>query len=115
MNLTLSTGWSPKSYLVAGVLILALVLGPAAGVASADPDGPNHGCVEHPVGSAEYNEECNTGPAASAAPSTAPAPAVPSTAPAPTVLPNTGGVSLLAISAIVLLVGGGLLVRRVIR
>lgn len=122
MNVSLDTAGFLERYLIAGVIALALVLGPAAGMASADVDGPNHGCVEHPAGSEEYNEECNTGPAATA-PATAPATAAPS-APAPatapaaptpassaaptTLLPDTGGVALTALAGAALLSIGAL-------
>lgn len=106
MNVTLGTArFLLNPYLIAGVLALAFVLGPAAGMVSADVDGPNHGCVEHPVGSQEYNEECNAGPAA-AAPATTPAttPAAPSAA----ALPDTGGVALLPLAGAALLSIGAL-------
>lgn len=109
INVTLDTARFLKRYLIAGVIALAFVLGPTAGMASADVDGPNHGCVEHPVGSQEYNEECNTGPAAATAPATA-APSAPATAPAApaTSLPDTGGVALLPLAGAALLITGAL-------
>ena len=108
MNVTIDTARFVNRYLIAGVLALALVLGPAAGMASADVDGPNHGCVEHPVGSDEYNEECNAGPAATAsATASATAPATASAAPAAS-LPDTGGIALLPLAGAALLSIGAL-------
>lgn len=109
MNVTLGTARFLNRYLIAGVLALAFVLGPAAGMVSADVDGPNHGCVEHPVGSQEYNEECNAGPAA-AAPATTPdtTSAAPPAAPSAVTLPDTGGVALLPLAGAVLLSIGAL-------
>lgn len=111
MNVTLDRAPFLNRYLIAGVLALALVLGPAAGMASADVDGPNHGCVEHPVGSAEYNEECNAGPAATgsaAASEYATAPAAPAPAAPAAPLPATGGVALLPLAGAALLSIGAL-------
>lgn len=118
MNVSLDTAGFLERYLIAGVIALALVLGSAAGMASADVDGPNHGCVEHPAGSEEYNEECNTGPAATApatatpsapAPATAPAAPTPASSAAPTtLLPDTGGVALTALAGAALLSIGAL-------
>jgi outer membrane biosynthesis protein TonB len=55
-------------------------------------------------------------PAPKAAPAPAPAPApIAAPAPAPKALPPTGGVSLFALGAGTLLVGGGLLARRIIK
>lgn len=114
MNLALDRRWFLKRCLIAGILAFALALGPAVGMASADVDGPNHGCVEHPVGSDEYNEECNTGPAAAPAP--APSPSTPAPAPAtvptaPTAsLPDTSGVAFLPLAGAALLIIGALTV-----
>lgn len=54
MNLALDTGSSWKRYLIAGALALALVLGPAAEMASAEP--ARHECREHGKGSQECRE-----------------------------------------------------------
>ncbi len=54
MNLTLDSGGRLKRYLIAGILALALVLGPAAGMASAEP--AKHECREHGKKSQECRE-----------------------------------------------------------
>ena len=99
-----------------------------AGGAEAKVDCPD-GIIESKAGGVVAKTDCEPAPPPPPAPKAAPAPApkvapapapapAPGPAPAPAApkqLPASGGASLLALGAGALLVGGGLLVRRIVR
>jgi hypothetical protein len=92
----------------------------AGGPAGANADANcNNGIIDSKAGGVEAKAPCKPppppppAPAPKAAPPPAPAPPAP--APPAPMLPATGGVSLIALGAGALLVGGGLLARRIIK
>jgi hypothetical protein len=97
----------------------------AGGPAGANADANcKDGIIDSKAGGVEAKAPCKPppppppppapAPKAAPAPPPPPAPAPPAPAPAP-MLPATGGISLIALGTGVLLVGGGLLARRIVK